>query len=155
MAVTSAGILLWRHRDGELEVLIAHMGGPFWARKDDAAWSAPKGEHTEDEAPRAAAVREFVEELGVPLPVPPDALVALGEVRQRSGKRLSMWAAQADLDPATIAPGDFEMEWPPRSGRVASFPEVDRAEWCSLEVARRRMVAGQREFLDRLVALVS
>lgn len=146
----SAGILLWRRRD-DVEVLLAHMGGPFWTGKEDAAWSAPKGEYGDDEQPVAAAVREFEEELGLRLPVGLDELVALGEIRQPSGKRLMLWAAEGDLDVTTIVPGTFEMAWPPRSGKLKTFPEVDRAEWCPLLVARRRLVKGQRPFLDRLV----
>jgi predicted NUDIX family NTP pyrophosphohydrolase len=150
--VRSAGILLFRRAaDGAVEILIGHMGGPFWARKDAGAWSLPKGEYDETEPPLVAALREFTEELGVGLPVDPETLVELGEVRQASGKRLSIWAAEGDLDPATVVPGTFTMAWPPRSGRVAEFPELDRVEWSSLEVARDRLVKGQQEFLDRLV----
>jgi predicted NUDIX family NTP pyrophosphohydrolase len=152
----SAGLLLWRRADdGELEVLLGHMGGPFWARKDDGAWSIPKGEYADDEAPLAAAVREFEEELGVDVPVSVNSLVALGEVRQRSGKRLSVWCAEADLDSDVVVPGTFVMEWPPRSGRTAEFPEVDRVAWWRLEAARPRLVSGQREFLDRLSELLT
>src|SRR5947209_20260306 len=129
------------------------MGGPFWAGKDDAAWSAPKGEYLDDEPPLEAAVREFEEELGLPVPVAVSDLQPLGEIRQPSGKRLTLWAAEADLNVDAIIPGTFEMVWPPRSGTVAVFPEVDRAEWCPVDVARRRLVAGQRPFLDRLAAL--
>lgn len=153
--VRSAGILLWRRRHEQVEVLIAHMGGPYWAGKDEAAWSAPKGEYADDEEPRAAAVREFEEELGLPVPVPVDRLVALGELRQPSGKRLSLWAAEADLDVDAIVPGTFEMPWPPRSQQLATFPEIDHAEWCDLTRARSRLVAGQRPFLDRLAAVIA
>jgi predicted NUDIX family NTP pyrophosphohydrolase len=120
------------------------MGGPLWARKDEAAWSVPKGEYADAEEPLAAALREWTEELGV----------ALGEVRQSSGKVLTVWAARGDLDPAVVVPGTFTMQWPPRSGRMAEFAEVDRVEWCSLDVARPRLVAGQRGLLDRLRELV-
>ena len=150
MPVRSAGILLWRRHDDEVQVLIAHMGGPFWARKDEGAWSVPKGEYADAEEPLAAALREWTEELGVALPVPVESLVAIGEVRQSSGKVLTVWAARGDLDPAVVVPGTFTMQWPPRSGRMAEFPEVDRVEWCSLDVARPRLVAGQRVLLDRL-----
>jgi predicted NUDIX family NTP pyrophosphohydrolase len=154
--VRSAGILLFRRAaDGTVEILIGHMGGPFWARKDAGAWSLPKGEYDETEPPLVAALREFTEELGVGLPVDPETLVALGEVRQSSGKRLSIWAAEGDLDPATVVPGTFTMPWPPRSGRVAEFPELDRVVWSSLEAARDRLVKGQQEFLDRLVDAIS
>jgi predicted NUDIX family NTP pyrophosphohydrolase len=154
--VRSAGILLWRRTaDGAVEVLTGHMGGPFWAHKDAAAWSLPKGEYDETEPPLAAALREFTEELGISLPVEPASLAELGEIRQSSGKRLSIWTAEADLDPATVVPGTFTMAWPPRSGRMATFPELDRVEWSSIEVARERLVAGQRGFLDRLLDLIA
>jgi predicted NUDIX family NTP pyrophosphohydrolase len=151
VSVRSAGILLWRRRADGLQVLIAHMGGPFWAGKDDAAWSVPKGEYVDPEQPLDAAVREWEEELGLPLPVAVDALSALGEVKQPSGKRLAVWAGEGDLDATAVVPGTFTMQWPPRSGKVAEFPEIDRAEWCDLDVARRRLVAGQRVLLDLLV----
>ena len=155
MPTRSAGVLLWRRApSGTLEVLIGHMGGPFWSRKHTAAWSVPKGEYLDDEEPLAAARREFVEELGVPLPVPPESLVPLGEVRQPSGKRLTVWAAEAELDPATVVPGVFALEWPPRSGKVVEFPELDRVAWHSVDEARELLVKGQRDFLDRLVQLV-
>jgi predicted NUDIX family NTP pyrophosphohydrolase len=150
--VRSAGIVLWR-RDpgGAVDVLIGHMGGPFWARKEAAAWSFPKGEYDDSEAPLDAAIREFTEELGVALPVAPGSLVELGEIRQSSGKRLTMWAGQGDLDPAAVVPGTFTMTWPPRSGRTAEFPELDRVEWSPVEAAYVRLVVGQRPFLDRLL----
>ena len=137
-----------------MQVLIAHMGGPYWTGKDDVAWSVPKGEYVDPELPREAAVREWEEELGLPLPVPVDSLVPLGEVKQPSGKRLSVWAGEGDLDPATVVPGMFSMQWPPRSGKLAEFPEIDRVEWCDLELARRRLVAGQRVLLDLLGEVV-
>jgi predicted NUDIX family NTP pyrophosphohydrolase len=152
MPVRSAGILLWRRpRPDVLEVLIGHMGGPFWSRKDAAAWSLPKGEYDESEPPLQAALREFTEELGVALPLNPADLVELGEVRQPSGKRLLVWAGQSDLDPGTVVPGTFLIEWPPRSGRQLEFPELDRVEWSTVDDARDRLVAGQRIFLDRLL----
>lgn len=145
----SAGILVFRRTARGVEVLIGHMGGPFWARKEKAAWSVPKGEYEPDEDPLAAARREFVEELG--LPVPAGELLDLGEVRQPSGKVVAVWAVEGDLDPADVVPGTFEMEWPSGSGRMREFPELDRVEWCGLELARERLVTGQRVFLDRLV----
>lgn len=152
MPVRSAGVLLWRRAVGSgLEVLLAHMGGPFWANKDDAAWSIPKGIHADDEEPLAAAIREFEEELGVPVPVAADRLVPLGEFRQPSGKRLTVWAAEADLDPGSVVPGLFTMEWPPRSGRTGEFPEIDRVEWWPIEIAQSKLVRGQRPLLDRLL----
>ncbi|WP_280492790.1 NUDIX domain-containing protein [Nocardia asiatica] len=149
----SAGVLLFRRdQDGAVEVLLGHMGGPFWARKDLGAWSIPKGEYEpETEDARLAASREFTEELG--LPVPDGAWLPLGEVRYGSGagkKTLTVWAVEGDLDPAAIAPGTFQLEWPPRSGRLAEFPEIDRAEWFDAAAARDKLVAGQRACLDRL-----
>jgi predicted NUDIX family NTP pyrophosphohydrolase len=145
---TSAGLLPYRVRDGRLEVLIAHMGGPLWARREEAAWSLVKGEHDEREEPLAAARREFEEETGVTAPQGP--ALELGEVRQSGGKRVTAWAVEADLDPATLRSNTFELEWPPRSGRIQEFPEVDRFEWCGLERARRRLVKAQAVLLDRL-----
>lgn len=149
-AKRSAGILLFRQVEGGIEVLLGHLGGPFWARRDAAAWSLPKGEFTEGEEPVAAARREFTEELG--LPVPPGELVALGEVRQSGGKVVTAWALAGDLDPADVVPGTFELEWPPRSGTIAEFPELDRVEWFPLDVAAEKIVKGQRVLLDRLAA---
>lgn len=153
MSVRSAGILLWRSAGDGIEVLIAHMGGPFWAGKDAAAWSIPKGEYSEDEEPLAAAQREFAEELGIAVPVPTELLTPLGELRQPSGKRLTVWAGEGDLDVAAIRPGTFMMPWPRGSDTLAEFPEIDRAEWCSPPVARDRLTKGQRPFLDRLASL--
>jgi predicted NUDIX family NTP pyrophosphohydrolase len=129
-------------------VLLVHPGGPFWARKDAGAWSIPKGEFEEGEEPLACAVREFEEELGSP---PPAAdFVELGSVRQKNRKVVLAWAAEGDLDAASIRSNTFTMEWPPRSGTQAEFPEIDRAEWFSLEVAREKLNPAQVEFLDRL-----
>jgi predicted NUDIX family NTP pyrophosphohydrolase len=148
----SAGLLLHRHRAGHREVLLGHMGGPFWARKDEGAWSIPKGEHGADEDPQACARREFEEELGSPL----DAdLTPLGEVTLKSGKRITGWAAPGDLDPDAIASNTFEMEWPPRSGKRQAFPEVDRAGWFGLHDAAEKLNPAQVPFLGRLRALVS
>lgn len=147
---TSAGLLLHRVRDGAVEVLLGHMGGPFWARRDEGAWSIPKGELEEGEDPLDGARREFAEELGHP---PPDGPVTeLGEIRQRGGKRVVAFALEGDFDPAALRPGSFEMEWPPRSGRRQSFPEIDRVAWLGLDDARRLIVRGQAELVDRLVA---
>jgi len=147
---TSAGILLYRLRPGGPEVLLGHMGGPFWARKDDGAWSIPKGEHGPEEDPRAAAAREFAEELGLPLPDGP--LAELGEVRLSGGKRVRAFALAADLDVTRVVPGVFTMEWPPRSGVQREFPEIDRAEWFPVDVARKKINPAQAAFLDRLPA---
>lgn len=147
-AKRSAGLLVYRRTDAGIEVLLGHMGGPFWARKDDGAWSIPKGEYDEDESPQAAARREFAEELGL---APPDGpLIALGEVRQAGGKTVSVWAVEGDLDPADVVPGTFELEWPRESGQMQEFPEVDRAAWLDLDSARAKVVSAQREILDRL-----
>jgi predicted NUDIX family NTP pyrophosphohydrolase len=150
MARTSAGVLLYRRTAGDgVEVLIGHMGGPFWAKKDDGGWSIPKGEHGEDEDPFAVAQREFEEELGSP--VPATEFLDLGQVRA-SGKLLTVWAAEGDLDAEACRSNTFELEWPPRSGRVQEFPEIDRAAWFDVERARQKLVKGQLPFLDRLLA---
>ena len=151
-ATRSAGVLLHRTRDGVVEVLIGHMGGPFWARKDAGAWSIPKGEHGADEEPRDVALREFAEEMGTPAPV--TDLVPLGEVRQSGGKRLTAWAAEGDLDAAAAVSNTFALEWPPRSGRLQEFPEIDRAAWMPLDEAREKLVRGQVPLLDRLLDLL-
>jgi predicted NUDIX family NTP pyrophosphohydrolase len=144
----SAGILLYRKTNGEIEVLLGHMGGPFWARKDAGGWSLPKGEYGPDETPEAAARREFQEELG--LPVPDGELVELGVVHQSGGKVVTAWALEGELDPGLIVPGTFEMEWPKGSGRLKEFPEIDRAGWFDLAQARQKMLKSQQPFLDRL-----
>jgi predicted NUDIX family NTP pyrophosphohydrolase len=148
----SAGIVLYRLRDGVPEVLLVHPGGPFWAKKDNGVWSIPKGEHGEDEDPRATALREFEEETGAA--PPPGALADLGTVRLKSGKRVAAWAVEGDLDPETIHSNTFEMEWPPRSGRSQEFPEIDRAGWFGLETAREKLNPAQGAFLDRLRELL-
>jgi predicted NUDIX family NTP pyrophosphohydrolase len=131
-----------------VEVLLGHMGGPFWARKDAGAWTVVKGEYEPPEEPAAAARREFTEELG--LPAPSGDYVALGDVRQSGGKTVTVWAVAGDLDPASVVPGTFEMEWPPRSGKMRSFPELDRVAWFPLAAAAAKIVGGQRPFLERL-----
>ncbi len=148
MAV-SAGILPYRRSSGgEIEVLIAHPGGPLWARKDEGAWSVIKGELEPGEYPLAAAVREFGEETGWELPA--GSYLDLGYVEQKSGKVVSAWAVEADFDPDTLRPGTFTMVWPPRSGRTQEFPEIDRVAWFDLDEAARRLNPAQRAFLDRL-----
>ena len=149
--VRSSGVLLYRRTGGTVEVLLGHMGGPFWARKDDGAWSIPKGEHDPDEDAQAAARREFAEELG--RPVPAAALHPLGEVTGR--KLLAVWAGEGDLDAAAITSNTFELEWPPRSGRLQQFPEIDRAAWFDVHTARTKLVQAQQPFLDRLLAHLS
>ena len=149
MARTSAGVLLHRRGPDGVEVLIGHMGGPFWARKDDGAWSIPKGEHGPDEDSFAVALREFQEETGSP--VPASDFLPLGPVRQSGGKVLTVWAAEGDLDADATASNTFELEWPPRSGRVQQFPEIDRTAWVAVDVARTKLVTGQVPLLDRLL----
>lgn len=144
----SAGILLHRSGPAGPQVLLGHMGGPFWTRKDDHAWSIPKGEHEPDEDPRAAAAREFAEELGCP--PPPGELVELGTARG-SGKVITAYALAGDLDADAVVSNTFEIEWPPRSGRLQSFPEIDRAAWFDLPTARTKIVKAQAVFLDRLL----
>src|SRR4051794_36677598 len=145
----SAGLLLYRHAP-QLEVLLGHLGGPYFARKDDGAWSIPKGEYEPDEEPLAAARREFAEELGAVAPVDV-RYEPLGVIRQRNGKQVTAWAVPADLDVSRITSNTFEIEWPPRSGRRQSFPELDRAAWFDLETARAKMIAGQQALIDRLL----
>lgn len=149
MPKTSAALLLFRHGE-TLEVLIAHMGGPFWARKDAGAWSIPKGEYTSEEEPVDAALREFAEEMGSP--PPPGEVVPLGSVKQSGGKVVTAFALQGDFDLAGFHSNTFEMEWPRGSGRMQEFPEVDRAEWVTVEVAREKLVKGQLPLLDALRA---
>jgi predicted NUDIX family NTP pyrophosphohydrolase len=151
----SAGILLYRRGGEETEFLLVHPGGPFWAKKDTGAWSIPKGQIEEDEEPRACAIRELEEELGPAPELDPEQLVELGSIRQRAGKVVEAWAAEAEFDPATLASNTFEMEWPPRSGSQREFPEVDRAEWFDLTAAREKILPAQAELLDRLVEQLS
>lgn len=149
MSARSAGILLYRWRDGTLEVLAVHPGGPFWARSDEGAWSIPKGELDDDRDELAAARREFAEELGKP---PPDGeAIDLGEVRQRGGKVVRAFALEGDLDTSTVVSNTVEVEWPPRSGRRLTVPEIDRAEWFSVDEARRRLNPAQVAFVEVLV----
>lgn len=149
MPSKSAGILAYRMRES-IEVLLVHPGGPFWRNKDLGAWSIPKGEYADGEDPEAAARREFAEELGVELSTP---LIALGEVKQRGGKMVTAFAAELDIDVSNIRSNTFEIEWPPRSSRRQTFPEVDRADWFALQAAHGKINAGQRPLLDRLVQL--
>jgi predicted NUDIX family NTP pyrophosphohydrolase len=152
VARKSAGIVLYRTGAAGIEVLLVHPGGPFWAKKDAGVWSIPKGEYEDDEDPLACALREFEEETGTRLG--PDDVVELGSVRQKSGKQVTAWAVAGDLDPDTVRSNTFSMEWPPRSGRQAEFPEVDRADWFGLDVAREKLVPAQAELLDRLLQRV-
>lgn len=152
MARKSAGILLYR-RDGDaVRVLLVHPGGPYWAKKDLGAWSIPKGEYEAEEDAEAAARREFLEETGRAVTGP---VVPLGEVRQAGGKHVAAFAAEGDFEPARLVSNRFDMDWPPKSGRMQSFPEADRAEWFALALARDKINAGQRPFLDRLEAAIA
>jgi predicted NUDIX family NTP pyrophosphohydrolase len=145
----SAGLLLYRGHVHRLEVLLGHPGGPFFAKKDDGVWTIPKGEYEPDEEPLAAAYREFTEEIGT---APPDGEpVPLGETRQSNGKLAVVWALEGDLDVTEICCNLFDLEWPPRSGRIQQFPELDRAGWFDVETARRKAFASQAPFFDRLV----
>ena len=152
MPKRSAGILMYRRGAQGLELLLVHPGGPFWARKDLGAWSIPKGEYSEPEDPLAVALREFEEETGTQ---PRGELRPLGEVTQPGRKVVTAFALEGDFDPATLKSNTFELEWPPRSGRRASFPEVDRAEWFSPQIAREKILQGQRELIDRLLEMAS
>jgi predicted NUDIX family NTP pyrophosphohydrolase len=147
---TSAGIVLYRRTPAGIEILLGHMGGPYWAKKDDGAWSIPKGEYDDSEDPYAAARREFEEELGC---APPDGPpIDLGQITQRNGKVVTAFALEGDLDPATVSSNTFDLEWPPRSGRTQSFPEIDRAAWFAVPAARDKALVSQGDLFDRLVA---
>jgi predicted NUDIX family NTP pyrophosphohydrolase len=147
----SAGVLLFRRVGMGAEVLLAHPGGPWWARKDESAWSIPKGEYDPDEDPQEAARRELREETGIEVD---GLLVPLGSLTQPSGKVVTAWAVEQDWDPSLLRSNTFVMEWPPRSGKAKEFPEVDRAEWFSLEVASRKISKGQSGFIDRLAQVL-
>lgn len=151
MSVNSAGILLYRLRDNGIEVLLAHPGGPFWSGKDEAAWSIPKGLTEADEEPLQAAKREFGEETGFEV----DGLfIDLGIIRQPSRKMIHIWALEQDLDVDRLQSNEFSMEWPRRSGKMMQFPEIDRAEWFDIEMARLKIHKGQAGFLDRLLSMM-
>lgn len=152
MAKLSAGLLMYRRRGATLEVFLVHPGGPFWAKKDLGSWSIPKGEYAEGEEPLKAAQREFEEETGF---VACGSFIELGDVKQAGGKVVSAWAFEGDCEPGEVKSNRFEMEWPPRSGRMATFPEVDRAGWFSIVEARERILKGQQVFLDRLAGQVN
>ena len=153
MPRVSAGLFLYRRRPASgVEVLLVHPGGPLWARKDDGAWSIPKGEYDEGDDPATRAEEEFAEELG--REAPPGPRLDLGEVRQAGGKRVQAWAVHGDLDTTVTTSNLFEMEWPPRSGQRRSFPEVDRAQWFTLDEARGKILAGQVPLLERLDTLL-
>jgi predicted NUDIX family NTP pyrophosphohydrolase len=156
VSARSAGLLLYRDHGDGLEVLLVHPGGPLWAKRDAGAWSIPKGEYSDGEDPLAAARREFEEELGTPPPDPSDGDPEdLGEIRQKSGKRVHAWALPGDLDASAVTSNTFELEWPPRSGKRIEVPEVDRAEWFGLAAAREKINQGQVPLLDRLEELLA
>lgn len=148
MPQRSAGILLYRRRHGGIEVLLVHPGGPFWARKDEGAWSIPKGLYEPGEYPLATARREFAEETGAQAE---GEAVALGAFRQSSAKIVDVWAIEGEFDPATLRSNTFTMEWPPRSGRIVEAPEVDRAEWFTPDEAERKLLKGQRPIIEALL----
>jgi len=145
----SAGILLYRASGGRAEVLLVHPGGPFFTRRDTGSWGIPKGEHEADEEPRACAIREFEEELGQAPPA--GRMTPLGEIRQKNGKLVTAWALQGDLDADAIDSNTFTLEWPPRSGLIREFPEIDRAAWLTVEAAAEKISDAQQPLLDRLV----
>ena len=149
MPKRSAGMLMYRRTDARLEVLLVHPGGPFWAKRDLGAWSLPKGEYAAGEEPLAVAMREFEEETGAR---PSGDFLPLGEIVQPGRKIVTAWAVEGDFDVGALKSNLFEMEWPPKSGRKTSFPEVDRAEWFSIEDARKKILRGQGAFLDRLLS---
>jgi predicted NUDIX family NTP pyrophosphohydrolase len=151
MPKRSAGLLLFKRDAGELRVLLVHPGGPFWRKRDEGSWSIPKGEYFDGEDARAVALREFEEETGVA--PPPGNLTALGEVRQAGGKIVTAWALAGDIDAEKILSNNFEMVWPPKSGKTQVFPEIDRAGWFALAEARDKILDGQRPFLERLAVV--
>ena len=152
MARNSAGILLWKREQHSMLVLLVHPGGPFWKNKDAGAWSIPKGEYGDDEAPLAAAKREFAEELGR---LPAGEVTPLGEIRQKAGKVVTAFALEGDFDCASFKCNSFEIEWPPKSGKRASFPEIDQAQWFAIDEARRKINPAQAELIDRLEAVLA
>ena len=147
----SAGLLLYRENSGGLEVLLVHPGGPFWQKRDDGAWTIPKGEFDDDEDPLKAARREFEEETGT---APPDGeFLALKPIKQPSGKTVYAWAIDGDFDPANLRSNMFPVEWPPNTGKLQQFPEIDRAAWLTPEIAKRKILTGQVPFIDQLLTL--
>jgi len=148
MSKKSAGILLYRFTNKNLEVLLVHPGGPFWKNKDEGAWSVPKGEFEDDEEPLAAAIREMKEETGVTLK---GDFIELTPIKQKSGKLVYAFAKEYDLDPSQIKSNEFEMEWPPRSGKKRSFPEIDKAEWFDIKTAKEKIIAAQWPLIDELI----
>jgi predicted NUDIX family NTP pyrophosphohydrolase len=148
MPKKSAGLLLYRHNQDSIEVLLVHPGGPFWRKKDEGAWTIPKGEF-DDEDPLEAAKREFKEEIGFAPPA--GQYIPLTPIKQKNGKIVHAWAVEGDFDPSRLNSNEFETEWPPRSGRMQKFPEVDRAEWFALDLAKQKMLSGQGALVDELL----
>jgi predicted NUDIX family NTP pyrophosphohydrolase len=148
MAKQSAGVLVYRHKDSIVEVLIGHQGGPFFAKKDKGAWSIPKGEFPDGEDPTEAAKREFQEEIGQP--VPAGEFIELGHTKNKSGKTIYVWAVEGNLDATNITSNTFIMEWPPHSGQQQKFPEIDKAAWVEISKAIDKLNSGQTVFLERL-----
>lgn len=153
MPKKSAGVLLYRRSKAGIEVLLVHPGGPFWRNKDEGAWTIPKGEFGDDEDPLEAAKREFKEETGAE--APDGKLIPLSPIKQKNGKIVHAWAVEGDFDPATLKSNVFETEWPPKSGEMREFPEVDRAEWFTTEIAKRKMLPAQAALLDELIRKLS
>jgi len=154
-AKRSAGILLYRRNGGEPQFLLVHPGGPYWAKRDEGAWSIPKGEVEPGEETRACALRELREELGPAPELALEQLIEIGQVKQKSGKTVAAWAAEGEFDPEALDSITFEMEWPPRSGKEREFPEVDRAGWFGAEQAREKILPAQAPFIDRLLEHLS
>jgi predicted NUDIX family NTP pyrophosphohydrolase len=152
MAKQSAGLLMYRFVDGNLEVFLVHMGGPYWAKKDAGAWSIPKGEYESGEDPFEAAKREFLEETGF---APAGEFIRLKDLKQPGGKVVCAWAFEGDCEANAIRSNTFSMEWPPRSGRFQEFPEVDRAEWFSPDAAKEKILKGQRPFIEELQSILN
>ena len=147
MAKKSAGILLYRFQNKNLEVFLVHPGGPFWAKKDDGAWSIPKGEFEDDEEPLTAAKREFEEETGLKIS---GGFIELNPVKQKSGKMVYAWAVEGNMDPAKIKSNTFEIEWPPKSGKMKAFPEIDKAEWFNMNNAKKKIIEAQSSLIEDL-----
>jgi predicted NUDIX family NTP pyrophosphohydrolase len=152
MPKRSAGLIMYRRQDSQIEVFLVHPGGPFWAKKDLGVWSIPKGEYLEHEAPLEVAKREFEEETGFP---PGEGFLALGDLTRPSRKIVTAWAFEGDCDPGKLRSNTCLIEWPPRSGRQIEVPEVDRGDWYTVEEARSRLLTGQRAFLDRLMERIA
>jgi predicted NUDIX family NTP pyrophosphohydrolase len=151
----SAGILFFRTINKEIELLLVHPGGPFWKKKDNGAWTIPKGEIQEGEEPFTAALREVEEETGIQLKINSSESIELKPLKQKSGKLVYAWAIEMDLEPSAIESNEFEMEWPPRSGKKCTFPEIDKAAWFNVEVAKEKIITAQVTLIDELVSIIT